>query len=59
MDHKRGMIEALTAREREEYDTRHQENQVQKEILKQALLEQKNKLLNIQNEELESKLKTR
>ena len=53
------MIEALTAREREEYDTRHQENQVQKEILKQALLEQKNKLLNIQNEELESKLKTR
>ena len=59
MDHKRGMIEALTAREKEEYDTRHQENQVQKEILKQALLEQKNKLLNIQNEELESKLKTR
>ena len=59
MDHKKGMIEALTAQERTEYDLKHEENLIQKEQLKQALLEQKNRLLNIQNGELESKPKSR
>lgn len=59
MDHKKGMIEALTAQERTEYDFKHEENLIQKEQLKQALLAQKNRLLNIQNEELESKPKSR
>ena len=59
MDHKKGMIEALTAQERTEYDLKHEENITQKEQLKQALLAQKNRLLNIQNEELESKPKSR
>lgn len=59
MDHKKGMIEALTAQERTEYDLKHEENLIQKEQLKQALLAQKNRLLNIQNEELEAKPKSR
>ena len=59
MDHKKGMIEALTAQERTEYDFKHEENLIQKEQLKQALLAQKNRLLNIQNEELEAKPKSR
>ena len=59
MDHKKGMIEALTAQERTEYDLKHEENLMQKEQLKQALLAQRNRLLNIQNEELESKPKSR
>lgn len=59
MDHKKEMIEALTAQERTEYDLKHKENIAQKEQLKQALLAQKNRLLNIQNEELESKPKSR
>ena len=59
MDHKKGMIEALTAQERTEYDLKHEENLIQKEQLKQALLAQKNRLLNIQNGELESKPKSR
>ena len=59
MDHKKGMIEALTAQERTEYDLKHEENLTQKEQLKQALLAQRNRLLNIQNEELESKPKSR
>lgn len=59
MDHKKGMIEALTAQERTEYDIKHEENLMQKEQLKQALLAQRNRLLNIQNEELESKPKSR
>ena len=56
---KKGMIEALTAQERTEYDLKHEENLIQKEQLKQALLAQKNRLLNIQNEELEAKPKSR
>ena len=59
MNHKKGMIEALTAQERTEYDLKHEENLTQKEQLKQALLAQRNRLLNIQNEELESKPKSR
>ena len=59
MDHKKGMIEALTAQERTEYDLKHEENLTQKEQLRQALLAQKNRLLNIQNEELEAKPKSR
>lgn len=59
MDHKKGMIEALTAQERTEYDLKHEENLIQKEQLKQALLAQKKRLLNIQNEELEAKPKSR
>ena len=59
MDHKKGMIEALTAQERTEYDLKHEENLIQKEQLKQALSAQKKRLLNIQNEELEAKPKSR
>ena len=59
MDHKKGMIEALTAQERTEYDLKHEENLTQKEQLRQALLAQRNRLLNIQNEELEAKPKSR
>ena len=59
MDHKKGMIEALTAQERTEYDFKHEEKLIKKEQLKQALLAQKNRLLNIQNEELEAKPKSR
>ena len=59
MNHKKGMIEALTAQERTEYDLKHEENLIQKEQLKQALLAQRNRLLNIQNEELEAKPKSR
>lgn len=53
------MIEALTAQERTEYDLKHEENLIQKEQLKQALSAQKKRLLNIQNEELEAKPKSR
>lgn len=44
MDHKKGMIEALTVQERTECDLKHEENLIQKEQLKQALLAQKKKI---------------
>ena len=58
-DHYSGMIEALNTKEREEYDSKHKENMVQKQLLIQALQEQKNKLLNARNEELGEKSRAR
>ena len=58
-DHYSGMIEALNTKERDEYDSKHKENMVQKQLLIQALQEQKNKLLNARNEELGEKSRAR